>query len=228
MRAQWCRRSDPEYFGNGIWSINGFVSLSVIFHYGDVIMDTMASQTTSLINVYSTVYSAADQRKHHSSASLAFLRGIHRGLVNSPHKGPVTRKMFPLGDVIMQHDCSRASEATLKKVHVLMGPCQTTTRQFKTWTVPTPCFGWPVATHQNSTCFCWFGNNSIALGANRSVFHQMYVHIIGLWAALPYEWILQCYLIYKRKRNKIHTRPVVIKLKIIIYHIKRVYAILNR
>ena len=37
------------------------------------------------------------------SASLAFVRGIHRWPVNSPHKGPVTRKMFPFNDVIMGH-----------------------------------------------------------------------------------------------------------------------------
>ena len=43
----------------------------------------------------------ADQRKHQSSASLAFVWGIHRRPVNSPHKGPVTRKMFPFDDVIM-------------------------------------------------------------------------------------------------------------------------------
>ena len=47
------------------------------------------------------VYSAADQRKHQSSASLAFVWGIHRRPVNSPHKWPVTRKMFPFDDVIM-------------------------------------------------------------------------------------------------------------------------------
>ena len=41
------------------------------------------------------------QRKHQSSASLAFVRRIHRRPVNSPHKGPVTRKMFPFDDVIM-------------------------------------------------------------------------------------------------------------------------------
>ena len=64
-------------------------------------MTTMASQITSLPIVYSTVYSDADQRKHQSSAPLAFVRGIHRGPVNSPHKGPVTRKMFPFDDVIM-------------------------------------------------------------------------------------------------------------------------------
>ena len=51
--------------------------------------------------VYSIVYSDADQRKHQSSASLAFVRGIHRGPVNSPHKWPVTRKMFPFDDVIV-------------------------------------------------------------------------------------------------------------------------------
>ena len=47
-------------------------------HYSDVIMDTMASQITSLTIVYSIVYSGADQRKHQSSASLAFVRGINR------------------------------------------------------------------------------------------------------------------------------------------------------
>ena len=61
-------------------------------HYNDVIMDAIASQITSLTIVYSTVYSDADQRKHQSSASLAFVRGIHRWPVNSPHKWPVTRK----------------------------------------------------------------------------------------------------------------------------------------
>ena len=65
-------------------------------------MGTIASQITSLTIVYSTVYSDADQRKHQSSASLAFARGNHRGPVNSPHKWSVTRKMFPCDDVIMQ------------------------------------------------------------------------------------------------------------------------------
>ena len=64
-------------------------------------MGAIASQVTSLTIVYSTVYPDADQRKHQSSASLAFVRGIHRGPVNSPHKWPVTRKMLPFDDVIM-------------------------------------------------------------------------------------------------------------------------------
>ena len=72
------------------------------FHYDDVIMGAIASLITSLTIVYSTVYSDADQRKHHNFASLAFMWGIHRRPVNSPHKWPVTRKMFPFDDVIMR------------------------------------------------------------------------------------------------------------------------------
>ena len=72
-----------------------------IFHYNDVIIGAIASQITSLAIVNSTVYSGADQRSHQSSASLAFVWGNHRGPVNSPHKWPVTRKMFPFDDVIM-------------------------------------------------------------------------------------------------------------------------------
>ena len=51
--------------------------------------------------VYSTIYSGAEQREHQSYASLAYVPGIHRWPVNSPHKRPVTRKMFPFDDVIM-------------------------------------------------------------------------------------------------------------------------------
>ena len=72
-----------------------------INHYNDVIMGAIASQITSLTIVYSIVSSDADQRKHQSSASLAPVRGIYRGPVNSPHKWPVVRKMFPFDDVIM-------------------------------------------------------------------------------------------------------------------------------
>ena len=48
-------------------------------HYNNVIMGAIATQTTSLTIVYSTVYTGPDQRKHQSSASLAFVRAIHRG-----------------------------------------------------------------------------------------------------------------------------------------------------
>ena len=56
--------------------------------------------------LYSTVYSGADQRKGQNSTSLALVRGIHRSPVNSPHKGPVTREMFPFDDVIMVISCA--------------------------------------------------------------------------------------------------------------------------
>ena len=65
-------------------------------------MGTMASQITSVTIVYSNFYWGADQRKHQSSASLAFVRGIHQWPVNSQHKWPVLRKMFPFDDVIMR------------------------------------------------------------------------------------------------------------------------------
>ena len=54
-------------------------------------------------------YWGADQIKDQSSASLAFVRGIHRWPLSSPHKGPVTRKMFPFDDVKMiMQNCSQA------------------------------------------------------------------------------------------------------------------------
>ena len=65
-------------------------------HYNDVIISAMVSQITSLVIVYSTVYSGTDQRKHQSSAPLAIMRGIHRWPLNSPHKGPITQKCFHL------------------------------------------------------------------------------------------------------------------------------------
>ena len=74
---------------------------AICYHYDDVIMSTIASQITSLTIVYSIVYPGADQSKHQSSVSLAFVWGIHRGPVNSPHKWPVTQNMFPFDDVIM-------------------------------------------------------------------------------------------------------------------------------
>ena len=77
---------------------------SHINHYSDVTMSAIASLITSLTIVYSTVCSGADQTKHQSSVSLAFVQGIHRWPVNSPHKWPIARKMFPFDDVIMMTD----------------------------------------------------------------------------------------------------------------------------
>ena len=66
----------------------------------------MVFQITGVSIVCSTVCSCADQRKHQHCASLAFVKGIHRRPMDrwpmdSPHKGPVTRKRFPFDDVVM-------------------------------------------------------------------------------------------------------------------------------
>ena len=79
-----------------LWQIsfcNHFYSAILFFHYHDDIMSAMASQVTSLTIVYSNLYSGEDQRKYQGSASLAFVRGIHRGRV--------MRKMFPFDEVSM-------------------------------------------------------------------------------------------------------------------------------
>ena len=75
----------------------------LVAHYSDVIASTMASEITSVFTVYSIVCSGADQRKHQSPESPAFVWGIRRWPVNSPHKWPVTRKMHFFDDEIMIH-----------------------------------------------------------------------------------------------------------------------------
>ena len=113
-KALRCPNSDQYFNISLVWaqiggrSSKGWLSTILIksiyeapgHHNSDVIMGALAFQIISLAIVYSTFYSGADQRKHQSSASRAFVRGIHRWPVNSSHKGPVTRKVFPFDDVI--------------------------------------------------------------------------------------------------------------------------------
>ena len=112
---QWLMNSPHKWlvmwkmFPFDVVIMNLKIILVVVIHYDDVIMSAIASQITSLTIVYSIVYSDADQRKHQNSASLAFVWGIHRGPVNSPHKWPVTRKMFPFNDVIMCYLLSKVN-----------------------------------------------------------------------------------------------------------------------
>ena len=63
-------------------------------HYSDVTMNSMASQITSHWNLCSAVCSGSHQIKHQSSASLAFVRVIHRWPVDSLHKEPAVRNVF--------------------------------------------------------------------------------------------------------------------------------------
>ena len=85
--------------------------------FSDVIMGSMVSQITSLTIVYSIVYSGAD-KKHQSSASMAFVWGIHQWPVNSPHKRPVTRKMVPFDDVIIKYIKCKCVLSLWKLQHV--------------------------------------------------------------------------------------------------------------
>ena len=117
-------------------SLNVFTRYLLVrpYHYGDVIMGPIASQITSLAIVYSTVYSGADQRKHQSPASLAFVRGIHRGPVNSPHKWPVMWKVhialiiiltlwtnLPTCDSIMKKHISNTSSSECSVKMLMLG-----------------------------------------------------------------------------------------------------------
>ena len=65
-------------------------------NYDDVIMTTMASHHCLLSRLFGR---RSTKTSKHRVTSL--VRGIHRGPVNSPHKWPVTRKMFPFDDVII-------------------------------------------------------------------------------------------------------------------------------
>ena len=76
------------------------VLVCLTMHYNDVIMSAMVSQITSLTSVYSTVYSRYRSKKTKLRVT-GLCDGNSRWPVNSPHKGPVTRKMFPFDDVIM-------------------------------------------------------------------------------------------------------------------------------
>ena len=145
-------------------------------HYTDVIMSTMASQIASMSIVCSTVCSGADQRKHQSSASLAFVREIHRWPVDSPHKGPVTRKIFPFNDVIIgvagtlsssknfghprnwEHRyslirrCFPCPNTDLLKKYVLYYPCVCTMRIMQSNIVLHVCSTHVTWTISNATC----------------------------------------------------------------------------
>ena len=115
--------------------VPGLMYSTSITHYSDVVMGTMASQITSLVIVYSSVCSGADQRKHQSSASLALVLGIHRWPVNSPHKWPVTRKVFPFDDVIMT--CPRVWSVVLCFVYAMVS--QIAKLKGPTWGPPGSC-----------------------------------------------------------------------------------------
>ena len=90
---------------------------------------------------YSTICSDVGQRKHQISASLAFVWGIHRWPVNSPHKWLVTRKMLPFDDVT----CIDDSAYKKVKSHGALSTSRQSSRDFHktskvSWTQFPPCY----------------------------------------------------------------------------------------
>ena len=111
-----CRMKFPNFTGGAlnvtilvkfdIRSLSGEHTYAHSFnHYTDVIISAMASQITSSTIVYPTVYSRRKSKKTSKLHAAGLCEGIHRWPVNSAHKGPVKRKMFPFDDVIMTRLC---------------------------------------------------------------------------------------------------------------------------
>ena len=144
-------------------------------------MSKIASQITSFTIVYSTVYSGPEQRKHQSSASLAFVRGIHRGLVNSPHKWPVTRKIFPFDDVIMIFN------AMLISIHT----CFTSDgfmmyRQIVIWRSNIPANIMPLSEYFNTLLRCVIFMNCLLLKCEMTELFVIIWHVFSMLCLFLY------------------------------------------
>ena len=116
MTSSWV--VTPRNVTDRCWTLKHFPLVCTIgddirCHYSDVIISAMVSQITCVSIVSSTVCSGADQIKHQSSASLAFVKGIHWWPVDSPHKGPVTQKMLPVHVMMKVATTSSSPQSTL-------------------------------------------------------------------------------------------------------------------
>ena len=124
-----------------------------ITHYNDVIMSALVSLITNCL------FRCRSKKASKLRVTGLCVRGIHRWPVNSPHKGPVTRKMFPFDDVIMPHvlDSSQSNR-------------------------------WPLITrftlqiNHTATIHTWIAGNFLT-PTRRSVFHTDWL-IIWPWAIL--------------------------------------------
>ena len=127
-------------------------------HCNDIIMGAIASQITSLMIIYSILYSDADQRKHQSSASLAFVQGIHREPVNSLHKWPVKQILFPFDDVIM----------SCLNIKMLSCQCKDSHYKHKMASCPSYLYNWNLYTWNYDlyleTCLRLYSNNKTSCG----------------------------------------------------------------
>ena len=119
---------------------------------------------------YSAVCSGEDQRKHQSPASVAFVKGIHWSPTDSPHKGPVTREMFPFDDVIIQNSCicyGTYCIPRIKNAHTL-----NRTNILKAWTC---CF------HDNTRTHTLKSSNHIGVFFPKHFFFSEKIVISGSW-----------------------------------------------
>ena len=94
--------SDHEIILEYIGKISLYLPITMpVSHYNDVIMGAMGLTSPASRLFAQPFIQAQIKENNESSASLAFVLWIHRSVVNSPHKGSVTRKKFPFDDVIM-------------------------------------------------------------------------------------------------------------------------------
>ena len=184
-------------------------------NYNAVIMGAMASQITSLSIVYSIVYSGADQRKHQSSASLAFVMGIHRSPVNSPHEGPVTRKCFHLMTSSCNTQLCRGGRhipesRTMRVQHIPKPNRMQTGNRFWRHTYilkPTKMPSSPVATIQgvifDPTPFCIIWVRQLALDQWRPIrFIGTYGWQSAVWQCGPLDQGFFAMVLWMRSQNR--------------------------
>ena len=165
-------------------------------------MGAMASQIISPTSVYSAIYSAADQSKHHSSASLAFVRGIHWSPVSSPHKWPVTRKIFPFDDVIMCVWWYRSERRYNIRDHSVYG--MVSANDSRLYKLMSSFNGWAHAQNDPKIWFTW---NAIGSGfalSGREIFC-----VVHFWVACEnisygqFIFLVQTYAFYSEPISRI-------------------------
>ena len=181
------------------WVDERMVSWILDIHYIDVIMGAIASQITPASSLFTQV---ADQRKHQSSASLAFVRGLQWSPVNSPHKWHVTWKMFPFDDVIM-HCCKQCfTSMTYKNLFNINSSMKwffmtwpAYSDQAPLWTKATPLvLSWPRMDQ-------WCGYESAAFLTRTSFTNTLSAHNPKSWIM---TWIILCRIRIQSSLNFVH------------------------
>ena len=112
------------------------------YHYSGVIMNARASQITSVSIVHPTVYSGANQRKHESSASMTFVRGIPRTKPSNAENVSIWWRHYDgkFNDTHTWTNCT---------VHGLFAFCY-------------PAINYDIKQRKcNKTCLCFLGNTSL-------------------------------------------------------------------